>query len=77
MNTQMSKLAKKGRGHRKGKTVALHGFSILEKLHSCINALIESCCPFPNFIKALKKALVLGQALLANCHLNPNWFIKF
>jgi hypothetical protein len=43
----MSELAKKGIGYRKGKTAALHGFSILEKLHSCINALIESCCPFP------------------------------
>jgi hypothetical protein len=75
MNTQMSKLAKRWI-YRKGKTVALHGFSILEKLHSCINALIESCCPFPNFIKALKKALVLGQALLANCHLNPRGLKK-
>ena len=47
MNTQMSKLAKRWIGYRKGKTVALHGFSILEKLHSCINALIERWFPSP------------------------------
>ena len=47
MSYKYQKLAKKGIGYRKGKTAALHGFSILEKLHSCINALIERCFSSP------------------------------
>ena len=70
MNYQKPELAKKGIGYRKGKTAALHGFSILEKLHSCINALIESCCPFPKISLFLEQQKRYEADLSANKALN-------
>jgi hypothetical protein len=70
MSYKYQKLAKKGIGYRKGKTAALHGFSILEKLHSCINALIESCCPFP------KISLFLEQQKRYEADLSAKEIIK-